>query len=88
MRKLAILGFALPLLLWSEEAKKAEYPYVVNLRTVNDFGHQEVYYTYYPKDEKDKNQKLKDCEAWARKVMGAVDSHYRVIIGTNCTVDR
>ena len=40
------------------------------------------------KDEKDKNQKLKDCEAWARKVMGAVDSHYRVIIGTNCTVDR
>ena len=86
--KLTLLLLALPMLGVSVDTKKAEYPYVVNLRTVNDFGHQEVYYTYYPKDDQEKKAKLKECEDFARKVIGGVDSHYQVIIGSNCTVDR
>lgn len=89
----AVLLLAVPLFASLAHAspadqKKAEYPWVVNLRTVNDFGHQEVYYTYYPKDDQEKKARLKECEEFARKVIGGVDSHYQVIIGSNCTVDR
>jgi hypothetical protein len=86
--KLTVLFLALPVFALCAETKKVEYPFVVNLRTVNDFGHQEVYYTYYPKDDQEKKAKLKECEEFARKVIGGVDSHYRAIIGSNCTVDR
>jgi len=86
--KLTALFLTLPLFALPAETKKAEYPYVVNLRTVNDFGHQEVYYTYYPKDDREKKAKLKECKEFKRKVIGGVDSHYRVIIGSDCTVDR
>jgi hypothetical protein len=86
--RFAVLLLAIPLFTLSADNKKAEYPWVVNLRTVNDFGHQEVYYTYYPKDEQEKKAKLKECEDFARKIIGGVDSHYQVIIGSNCTVDR
>jgi hypothetical protein len=91
--RFAVLWLALPLFASPApgspaDNKKVEYPWVVNLRTVNDFGHQEVYYTYYPKDDQEKKAKLKECEDFARKVIGGVDSHYQVIIGSNCTVDR
>jgi hypothetical protein len=91
--RFTVLWLVLPLfasraLALPAENKKPEYPWVVNLRTVNDFGHQEVYYTYYPKDDQEKKAKLKECEDFARKVIGGVDSHYQVIIGSNCTVDR
>ena len=67
---------------------KAEYPYIVNLRTLNDNGHQEVYTTYYPTNDREKKEKLDECKALAPKVVGRPDSNYRSIISSSCTVDR
>jgi len=85
---LKVIVLIVPLVALSAQTKKAEYPYVVSLRTLNEFGHQEVYTTYYPKDDKDKKAKLQECMAFAPKVVGAFDSHYKVIISSTCTVDR
>ena len=89
---LSAVILAMPLALSAQAASKAkskaEYPYTISLRTLNDNGHQEVYTTYYPTNDQEKKEKLAECEALAPKVVGRPDSNYRSIISSTCTVDR
>jgi hypothetical protein len=78
---------AMPVLIGSAQTAKTTYRFVINLRTLNDNGHQEIYTTYYPANDQEKKAKLQECLALAAKVVGRPDSNYRVIISSSCTVD-
>ena len=84
---LQVVLWAAPEFTLSAQTAKADYPVVVNLRTLNDNGHQEIYNTYYPTSDRDKEAKLKECRTLAPKIVGQPDSYYKIIISSFCTVD-